>query len=82
MNVREKINLPEMKRNKIAAINWIKIFLISIISSELKGCEWKSLYKPVDRDEKYQTIIKEASRNQLLLLSSNGDDTDPVIELM
>ena len=80
MKVREKMNSPEIKRINIAAINWIKIFFIRIKSSDINALEWKSLYNPVAREEKYQIISKAANRNWILFLNSSGDDNKPVIE--
>lgn len=74
------MNLPEIKRINIAATVWIKMFFIKINSSGMNACEWKSLYSPVDREEKYHIINKAANKSQMLFLNSNGDDNKPVME--
>ncbi len=72
---------PEIKRINIAATSCIKIFFIRITSSEINDREWKSLYNPVEREEKYHMINKAANKSQVLFINSNGDDNKPVIEL-
>ena len=62
MKVLEKMNCPEINKINIAAINCIIIFFIRITNSEINAREWKSLYNPVNREEKYH-IINNAANN-------------------